>query len=121
MIGPITIDVKVHVGNDNGVTGAATVGLPVGEVPTIVDLHEAIGKALAALPGDFRLLEPGEFLNRVLIKEKTGRIGNFAVPPTMIYDAEALSAASRSAFESAAEGEQDFSEDDELDDDDDDI
>jgi hypothetical protein len=45
---------------------------------------------LACLPEGYELLSGRDFFNKVLVKEKTGRIGNFALPSEFDYDLEAL-------------------------------
>lgn len=121
MIGPITLEAKVHFANDNqGVIGSAVVGLGVGEPVTLEELHRAVGQTLAALPEGSRLLEPGEFFNKVLVKEKTGRNGNFATPASFNYDTAALAISGQAAYtpepksdEADEEDESDWDDDDE--------
>lgn len=92
--GPFTIDVHVHVANDaEGQIGSACVSLAAGRVPTQEDLHWAAGVALAALPEGWRLLDGAEFFNRVLVRKKFGRDGNFAAPSDFGYDVAVLTAA----------------------------
>jgi hypothetical protein len=114
LLGPFTVDVKVHIANDeDGTIGAATVGLAPGKVPTLEAFHRAIGQTLAAMPDGYRLLTGGEFFNQVLVKEKTGRRGNFAVPASFNYDVDALTEAGRAACPEADEPDEDGPEDDE--------
>ena len=72
-----------------------TFGLSPGKVPNDNDILIAIGAALKAvresLP-DVSLMSSKDFFNRVLVKEKTGRIGHFAVPSSMEYDVADLAA-----------------------------
>jgi len=118
VIGPITLEAKVHIANDeDGTIGAATVGLAVGKPVTLEALHRAIGQTLAALPEGYRLLEPSEFFNKVLVKEKTGRVGNFATPGSFNYDTDAIAAAGRAAYTPEPDDES-GDEDEDLDDDD---
>lgn len=122
IIGPITLEAKVHVANDEeNMIGAATYTLPVGRAITAEDMHRAIGGVLAAMPEGWRLLDGNEFFNKVLVKEKTGRAGNFAVPADMDYDVEALTAAAKAAYVPEPESADDerTSEDDGWDDEDD--
>lgn len=113
LIGPFTIDVKVHVAGENTI-GAVTVGLSPGKVPTLESIQRAIGQAIAALPPEYHLLNGDDFFNKVLVKEKTGRIGNFATPSSFLYDVDALAASARAAY--VPESKQDDEEDEELDD-----
>lgn len=99
LVGPVTFDVKVHVANDeDSVIGAVTVGLAPGKPVTHRSLLRAIGQALEALPDGYRLLSGDEFFNKVLVKEKTGRTGNFATPAGFGYDPEQLAADARAAL-----------------------
>lgn len=99
MIGPITLEAKVHFAIDSdNVIGSASVGLTPGQPVTLEALHHAIGQTLAALPEGSRLLTPDEFFNRVLVKEKTGHVGYFALPSDFYYDAEALATACAAAY-----------------------
>lgn len=119
VIGPITLEAKVHVANDeDGTIGAATVGLAVGQPITLEALHRAVGQTLSALPDGYRLLSPSEFFNRVLVKEKTGRVGNFATPASFSYDAVALADAGRAAYTPELEEAGEPDEDDDWDEDD---
>lgn len=117
VIGPFTVDIKVHLGNEEDRTIAGvTVGLSRGSVPTEQDIHRAIGQALAAMPEGFALLSGGDFFNKVVVKEKFGRAGNFAVPSEWNYDVEALEAAARAAYVPAAESDDEGSDDEDYDD-----
>jgi hypothetical protein len=116
LIGPFTFDVKVHVeSQDERTIGAVTIGLAPGKVPTIEDIHRAIGQALAALPDGYTLLEGKDFFNRVLVKEKTGRIGNFATPASFRYDLAELETAARGAYQPEPEEVEESDEEDEDD------
>lgn len=119
VIGPITLEAHIHFANDaEGVIGSANVGLAPGKPVTLEALHRAIGQTLAAIPDDCRLLTPDEFFNRVLVKEKTGRVGRFATPASFQYDTDALADAGRAAF-TPEPREAVVREDEDLDDDDD--
>lgn len=102
MIGPITLEAKVHFATSEGQIGAVTVGLPPGATVSHQRLLCAIGQALAVMPPDYRLLDGSEFLNHVLVREKTGRSGDFACPRDMEFDVQALVASARRAAEEAA-------------------
>lgn len=126
LIGPIVLEAKVYFTNaEEGVIGSATVGLSPGKPVSLESLHRAVGQTLAALPDDFRLLNADEFFNKVLVKEKTGRIGHFATPPSFHYDVDALEQAGRVAYtpesepEAAAKSDDDDFEFDEEEDEDD--
>lgn len=125
IVGPITLEAKVHFAKDDeGLIGSANVGLSPGQPVTIEGLHRAVGQTLAALPDGCRLLTPDEFFNRVLVKEKTGRNGNFATPASFDYDTDALTDAGRAAYtpkpdtESTDDGDDDDEDMDDWDDDD---
>ena len=123
VVGPITLEAKVHFTKpDTNVIGSATVGLGVGEPVTLEALHRAVGQTLAALPEGCRLLDPSEFFNKVLVKEKTGRTGNFATPASFHYDADALAVAGRAAYtpepETDDEGDDEGWDDGDLEDED---
>jgi hypothetical protein len=120
LIGAFTIDVKVHVENKaEGTIGAVTIGLAPGKVPTLEALHRAVGQTLSALPKGYELLGGEDFFNKVLVKEKTGRIGNFATPSSFLYDVEALAAAGRAAYTPEPDDADDEPEDEEEFDDED--
>jgi hypothetical protein len=123
LIGPITLEAKVYFTNADGdVTGSANVGLGAGRPVTLEALHRAVGQTLAALPDDCRLLSPDAFFNKVLVKEKTGRIGHFATPSSFHYDVDALAQAGRVAYTPEPEPESDDESDDEgFDEDEDDF
>jgi hypothetical protein len=91
MIGPVTFEMKVHFGNGD-LIGAATCGLAPGRVPTEQDIMELIGQTLKTIPADqdFELLSASDFFNKVIVKEKVGRVGNFAVPADFEYDTKHL-------------------------------
>lgn len=122
MIGPIVLEAKVYFTNaEEGVIGSATVGLAPGKPASLESLHRAVGQTLAALPDDCRLLNPDEFFNKVLVKEKTGHVGRFATPSSFHYSVDALEQAGRCAYtpepESTADVDrdgEDFDEDEEY-------
>lgn len=117
VIGPITLEAKVHFAKDDeGLIGSANVGLAPGQPATVEALHRAVGQTFAALPEGFRLLTPDEFFNKVLVKEKTGRTGNFATPASFHYDADALIKAGRAAYTPEPEDEPGADSDDDMDD-----
>lgn len=119
VVGPITLEAKVHFTKPGtNVIGSATVGLGVGEPVTLEALHRAVGQTLAALPEGCRLLDPYEFFNKVLVKEKTGRAGNFATPASFHYDADALAEAGRAAYTPEPKTDDDEGDDENWDDDD---
>ena len=99
MLGPFVFGVHVHVVNDETKqVGSADVKLPVGVLPTVADLHWAVGETLRTLPKGFRLMDGHEFFNQ-LVKDKFGSRGRFAEPPEYGYDVGALTAAGAAAVE----------------------
>ena len=89
MIGPIQIEAKIHFRIAGG-NAAVTVGLGVGEPVTEQDLLAAVGKAITRLREQFdevELLDADTFFNDVLVVEKTGQRGRFALPVHFSYDA----------------------------------
>lgn len=99
ILGPATLSIFLHFIDDKGQTCKVEYSAAPGRLPTEADLHKAIGASQAAVPAEFRLMDGGEFLNLVVIKEKFGKTGNFAAPDSFLYDVEALAAAARSAYE----------------------
>lgn len=71
IIGPFTFDLYVHVQGADGSIGSVTVGLSPGNVPTLESIHKAIGQALEALPEGYSLMEPDNFVSK-LIHDRTG-------------------------------------------------
>lgn len=99
MLGPFKFSVHVHVVNDEtSQVGSAEVHLPIGKVPTIADLHWAVGETLRTLPDGFRLMNGDEFFNQ-LLKDEFGAKGRFAMPEEYGYDVDALTAAGAAAVE----------------------
>lgn len=89
MIGPIEIEATVHLRIAGG-NAKVTVGLGVGEPVTEHDLLAAVGKAITRVREQFddvELLDAETFFNEVLVVEKTGQRGNFALPASFGYDA----------------------------------
>lgn len=102
MFGPVTFEMKVHVINENGDTGYTACTLARGQLPAVEEIHRLIGESLAATNGGespFRLMEGEEFFNRVIVKELTGRKGNFAIGRDDEYDTTALAAVSTAAYQ----------------------
>lgn len=97
IIGPLMIEAKVYFATKDSM-GSATVGLGIGQPVSVEDIYRAIGQTLAALPKNYRLLTPDEFFNRVVVKEKTGRFGNFAVPASFKYDPDELAKTASEAY-----------------------
>lgn len=99
VLGPFTLEAKVYFTDEAGsVIGSANVGLSVGRVPDEAAIMRAIGQTLAAIGDEYRLLPAGDFFNKVLVKEKTGRAGNFAIPASFSYDPEALAEKAKAAY-----------------------
>lgn len=80
--GPVMIEAKVHLVNpDNGSTAEVTYSFPPGRAPSAEDIAKAIDAAgKAGKKHGMAPMGPSTFFNAVLVKEKTGRVGNFAVP-----------------------------------------
>ena len=100
MIGPVTFSMKVHFGNQQEqLIGSVNCDLAAGRVPDEKAVMEMIGEALNALPDDkdLELLSPSDFFNNVIIKEKFGRKGNFAVPNDFTYDVKQLTEVANAA------------------------
>lgn len=88
-IGPVTFDAIVHLISEDGRSAKVTVGLAPGGSITRDDVLRAIGQAAeAGEDHGMKPMGPETFFNHVLVKEKTGRIGNFAVPSSMYYELE---------------------------------
>jgi hypothetical protein len=94
MIGPVQLEAKIHfrIGDKEG---AVTFGLAVGEPVTEQDLLLAIGKAYAAVEEQFadelvELMDADSFFNNVVVAEKTGQRGKFALPRSFDYDVSKL-------------------------------
>lgn len=86
ILGPIEIELKVHMAHPDGQQGVATYAMPVGQPVSADGLEIAVRSCLDAVgKHGFRLMGPDTFFNRVLIKDRTGRAGNFAVPLSMEY------------------------------------
>ena len=118
ILGPIVLKGFVHFTDGQGVFGFAEVGLSPGAVPTEERLVRAMGNTLAAIPEGCRLLNADEFFNQVLVKERTGRVGKFALPGSMDYDLDAVTERARAAYvpspeEVADEGDIDEEDEDE--------
>lgn len=92
IIGPVTLEARVHFACDDKI-GYATYGLSPASPVTGDRLVEVVKNVLKALPEGARLLEPDEFFNLVLVPEKTGQRGNFAVPAGFHYSVEELTGA----------------------------
>lgn len=90
ILGPFTFDMYVHVQNADGTNrGKVTVGISPGKVPTRDQIIKAIGDALKALPEDYGLMESDNFVT-LLMEERFGTHEQWASPPSMRYDIDAL-------------------------------
>lgn len=89
VLGPVSIEAVVHLVNpETGDTGKVTYGFSVGREVTAKDIERALrGSAEAAREHGMALMAPDTFFNHVLVKEKTGRVGNSATPSEFNYDA----------------------------------
>lgn len=94
MIGPVQIEAKIHF-RIGGQLGTATYEFPVGQPVTEQDILAAIGKSLTSVReqlDECELLDADTFFNAVLVAEKTGRRGKFALPHEFDYDTLKLEA-----------------------------
>lgn len=102
-IGPIQLEAKVSIACEAG-TATVTYSFPPGQPVSEEMLLFAMGKCLLStqqqLP-DAELMPAFEFFNEVLIPEKTGKVGNFALPKHFEYDVQQLTAAAISAAKQA--------------------
>lgn len=99
LIGPFTLEAKVYFTNEDGTAlGHAVVGLGAGKIPDEAAIMRAIGQTLGALPEGYELLDGDRFFNEVLVKEKTVRKGNFAVPSSFQFDVAALTKKAKAEF-----------------------
>lgn len=104
-VGPITLEAKVHF-TDGESLGCATVGLAPAHPVTVETLYWAIGQTLKALPEGYVLLDAENFFNQVLVREKTGQAGNFAVPAPCDYDLDKVMDAAEAALASDGDEEE---------------
>jgi len=91
MIGPVQIEAKVHFVVDDNQLGCAVVGLTVGNAVTEAEILHAIGQTLTAAKQQFakvELMDANTFFNAVVVAERTGRRGRFAVPASFQFDVE---------------------------------
>lgn len=64
--GPIEVEIKVSVTNDEGMTGIVTIGLGVGRYPSEAEMKEAIQKfERESMPEGFRLMTKREWWDTV--------------------------------------------------------
>lgn len=88
-IGPVTFDAVVHLVSEDGRVARVTVGLAPGRpVDREAILHAISQAAAAGEQHDMKPMGPDTFFNHVLVKEKIGRVGNFATPSEMYYELE---------------------------------
>jgi hypothetical protein len=88
-VGPVTLEAVVHLVSEEGHTAKVTVGLAPGIPVTADDLLGAINQAArAGEKHSMKPMAPSTFFNHVLVKETTGRVGNFATPASMEYELE---------------------------------
>lgn len=105
MIGPVQIEAKIHF-RVGGRLGSATFGFPVGQPVTEQDILAAIGQSITSIRKQFdeaELLDAETFFNAVLVAEKTGRRGNFALPDSFDYDTLKLEADALDAMQEVSE------------------
>lgn len=73
--------------SEAGHTAKVTVGLAPGRPASAEDILRAINQAAeAGERHEMKPMAPATFFNYVLVKEKTGRVGNFATPASMEYE-----------------------------------
>lgn len=92
VLGPVTLEAKIHVINpETGDMGVVTYNFSPGQPVTEESIEESMQAANdAVVEHGMLLMAPYTFFNHVLVKEKTGRVGNFAVPNSFHYDAFGL-------------------------------
>lgn len=107
--GPVQLEAKVHLVNpDTGAMAVVTYLFPPGRAPTEEEISKAIVEAaVAGEPHGMLPMGPRTFFNAVLVKEKTGRVGNFAVPRGM-YFPEGLVTAEYDVYESEYDDDEDW-------------
>lgn len=87
ILGPIQIECKVHFVHPDGHLAAVTYTFPPGRAVSEEDIRRAVEKSASAVSEkDFALMGPYTFFNHVIVAEKTGRHGHFAVPASFQYD-----------------------------------
>lgn len=86
IIGPIQLDAHISFVNPEGAIATVKFGFAVGRPVTEEDLRRAVEVSAQRVPDDFKLMGPDTFFNHVLVKQRTGRHGNFAVPHQMRCD-----------------------------------
>ena len=102
--GPVQISGKIHmIRHDEKATAVVDYDFKVGQPISQDYILEAIGKAIESVPKSFRLMDGSEFFNYVVVKEMTGRVGNFAVPQSFAWDPAELEASARAAAAAAKE------------------
>ena len=111
--GPVQLEAKVHLVNpDTGAMAVVTYSFPPGRAPTEEEISNALDEAAAAgVPHDMMLMGPHTFFNAVLVKEKTGRVGNFAVPRGMYFPEGLVTAEYHPSYGSEFDDDLDDEED----------
>ena len=109
VLGPAQIEAKVHfVHPETGNTAVATFGFPPGQPVTSEDIERALRKSSEAVAEHgYVLMGPNSFFNHVIVKEKTGRVGNFALPRSFDYEAFGMTVAEIEQTEDFDEAEDD--------------
>lgn len=99
IVGPVTIELRVHVALDDGRIGHTTCNLAAGTVPDRDAFMRMIGESLETIGPKGRILNDDEFFNSVVIAERYGKQRNsFAVPLDFSYDTAEVSREAREAY-----------------------
>lgn len=107
----MTLEANVHFVNpETGDTATATYTFPPGQPVDEAAIERACRKSAEAVSDTgFVLMAPSTFFNHVIVRQKTGRIGNFATPRDFEYAAFGMPTGDANR--------RDWSEEDEDDDD----
>jgi len=86
-LGPITLNAVVHLMSPEGHTAEVSIGLAPGRPVDAAAITRAIRQAAeAGAEHGMKPMGPATFFNHVLVKAKTGRVGQFATPDSMQYE-----------------------------------
>lgn len=112
VLGPIQLEAKVHcIHPETGGSAKVRYSFSPGQPVDAAAIEKALRVAAEAVTEHgYVLMGPATFFNHVLVKEKTGRIGNFAMPADFDYDAFGLETAE--AERPDIEDDDDFEDDD---------
>lgn len=88
ILGPIQFEGKIHMVHPEGHHATVTFKFAPGRPITVDGIESALRTAQQAVEEQgFILMGPSTFFNHVLVKEKTGRSGNFAITKDFQFDA----------------------------------